>query len=198
MTCVMLTGNIFSQSVKENDLPDALVWFGLDFSRIKLIGTSVDFPDLEKITSHYFKSWNNLMISEQRKYNLKKAYNVDSVYYDVKRTIERSRKNNSKDILTINKQTLTEDDVKAIINDCSTDSDIKTGLIYVVESFNKIDREGTVLVTFFNIKTKEIILMKRVVGKPKGFGLRNYWIGAIYKILKKSGFKYKQWMAERN
>jgi hypothetical protein len=106
--------------------------------------------------------------------------------------------NDPEDMLTLKKQTLSEDVVKEIINDCSTESDIETGVIYIVESLNKIDKEATVLVTFFNIKTKEIILLKRVTGTPKGYGFRNYWINAIYKVLKKSGFKYKQWMAEKN
>jgi hypothetical protein len=198
MTCVILTGTVFGQNVKENNLPDALVWFGLDYSHTKLIGTSVDFSDIESIRSKYFRSWNDLIISENRKFNIKKAYNVSTLEYEIDGTVERSMQNDPENMLTLKKQTLSEDVVKEIINDCSTESDIETGVIYIVESLNKIDRKATVLVTFFNIKTKEIVLLKRVTGTPKGYGFRNYWINAIYKVLKKSGFKYKQWMVEKN
>jgi len=57
----------FSQSLNKSEIPDTLVWFGLDFSRAKLVGTSDDFTDINKITSLHFQSMNDVIITENKK-----------------------------------------------------------------------------------------------------------------------------------
>jgi hypothetical protein len=48
-----------------------------------------------------------------------------------------------------------------------------------VESLNKLIEEGSFWVTFVNMGTKEVLLTERVVSPPSGFGMRNFWAGAI-------------------
>jgi len=190
LVCFIMAEGAFSQNLNNSEIPNSLVWFGLDFSHTKLVGTSKDFSDLDKIISYYFKSWNDLIIIENKKYDLKKAYHVKDVKYDIEPAIKRSQQNSSKDILVLNSQSLTKADIKAIINDCSFKGNSKTGLIYIVESLNKIEKKATVVVTIFDIKTKEIIFQKRISGNARGFGFRNYWMGSFYDILKRSGESY--------
>ena len=54
----------------------------------------------------------------------------------------------------------------------------------VVESFDKLNLQGSMYFTFFDLSTREIILSEKMDGKPGGFGLRNFWAGAIYSNLK--------------
>jgi hypothetical protein len=58
------------------------------------------------------------------------------------------------------------------------------GVMFNVESFSKADEEGSVWVTFINLGTKEVFFSERVTGKPGGFGMRNFWGGAIYSMMK--------------
>ena len=44
-----------------------VIWFGLDFTQAKLIG-SEGFNDPVAIKEDYFRKWNHLMISEGDKY----------------------------------------------------------------------------------------------------------------------------------
>ncbi len=194
LVCFLMVGNTFGQNMNKSEISDTLVWFGLDFSHAKLVGTSIDFSDVHKITSYYFERMNEVMVTENEKYDFKKAYHVQNVEYNIKPAIERSRQNNSPDILTLkNPQPLTKANVKAIIKDCSFNSSSKTGLIYIVESLNKLEKKATVLVVFFDIKTKKILFSERMSGAPSGFGFRNYWLGAFYHVLKKSSKSYKEW-----
>ena len=36
----------------------------------------------------------------------------------------------------------------------------------------------------FDIASREVIMHKMVAGEARGFGLRNYWAGSIYDIIK--------------
>jgi hypothetical protein len=58
------------------------------------------------------------------------------------------------------------------------------GLMIVVESFDKLNSQGSMYFTFFDLASREIILSEKMTGKPGGFGIRNFWAGAIYDNLK--------------
>jgi hypothetical protein len=49
-------------------------------------------------------------------------------------------------------------------------------------------------VTFIDMKTRQILFTERMVAEPGGFGLRNYWAGAIKGVLEKMRKKeYEMW-----
>lgn len=64
-------------------------------------------------------------------------------------------------------------------------------VVYVVESLNKTALEAMVNVVFFDISTRAILWTKRYSAPPRGFGLRNYWAYAFYKIMQTSGKDYQ-------
>jgi hypothetical protein len=54
--------------------------------------------------------------------------------------------------------------------------------------------EGAFFVTFINMNTKEVLFTERMTGEPGGFGLRNYWAGSVYNILKRiKSTEYRSW-----
>ena len=62
--------------------------------------------------------------------------------------------------------------------------------MFIAESLNKIDTEAYFHVVIINIDSKEVLLSERLRGQPSGFGIRNYWAGAIYEILKNIDSRY--------
>ena len=50
--------------------PDEVVWYGLDYSLVKFIGMSQDFNDIDRIQSFFFRNWNELILTETKKYDL--------------------------------------------------------------------------------------------------------------------------------
>jgi hypothetical protein len=53
-------------------------FYGLDFSKIKMIG-SEGFTNPTDIVDRFFFEWNNMMFDEKSKYNVKKVFNKDIV-----------------------------------------------------------------------------------------------------------------------
>lgn len=168
-------------------------WLGLDFSNAKLIG-SEGFTDPQKIRDRHFNEWNNLILKESQKYNLEKAFRAnfilaqDYAFYDS----NMQPKINS---LVINKShELDEDDIRAIVNNYTINDNAEIALAFIIESFDKRTVQATIWVTVIDAKTNKIILTERMTGKPRGFGFKNYWAGAIHDIIKQiTKTKYKEW-----
>jgi hypothetical protein len=71
------------------------------------------------------------------------------------------------------------------------------GLSFIIESFDKPNARASLWVVFFDIESKKILLSKHCVGKPVGFGIRNYWAGAIRHIMNEIRYcKYRKWNKE--
>ena len=61
------------------------------------------------------------------------------------------------------------------------------GLVLVATTLDKGNGLGYYTAVLFDPATHEIITQMDMVGKPGGFGLRNYWAGSVYNALKKQG-----------
>ena len=66
-----------------------IVWCGFDFSKVKLIG-SEGFTNPYEIKNHFFESWNNLVLNESEKYDIKKFYGKDKQVNDLSVVEERN------------------------------------------------------------------------------------------------------------
>ncbi len=167
------------------DIP--VTWLGLDFTSTKLIG------DRERLGSEsdvrrLLDAWNDLILAEQDK-------------FDVAKAIGRAKVEN---VIDVTKEHNAELDVMGMFSDNEGDylhikvSDVEEiiagydfkdlsgiGLMFNVESFNKINVEGSVWITFINLGTKEVLFTERLVAPPSGMGMRNYWAGCLYEIITK-------------
>ena len=82
--------------------------------------------------------------------------------------------------------------VQGIIDSYRVPDDMQgVGLVFIAESYSKPNVKGAYYVTFFDISTKKVLITERMLGKPSGFGLRNYWAGSYNNVLKVIGKKYK-------
>jgi hypothetical protein len=169
-------------------------WLGLDFSNTKLLG-SEGFNDPKKIIDHYFIAWNQLIFDEGDKYNVKGAFKLKQLYtedsyFDLHNSNVKLNK-----IFADRSYSISESDINNIVKNYNF-SNIKQKicLVFIVERLDKPKEQAVIWVTLINSRTNEIILTERMIGKPGGFGFRNYWAGAVYDIIKQiKKKKYKQW-----
>lgn len=183
----------FSQITEENFQKAEVVWYGLDFSKAKLIG-SEGFENPELIRNDFFEKWNVIIINEADKYDLKGAFRKSDLKFDLE-MIEDFNRDVAFQELVVNKSyTITKDDVSAAVKKYKTDQKSGYGIVFVVESFDKISEKAAVWVTIFDASNKKVLIAEKMEAEPSGFGLRNYWSGAIYEIIKDiKEIKYKSW-----
>jgi hypothetical protein len=120
-------------SAKAQETND-ITWFGLDFSKAKMLG-SVGFTNPSQIQSYYLNQWNAIMIAEMDKYSISKYYAKPNV----KVNLDKCKANNNKVIastlVTDKTHSISEADVETIIKHYKSKEG--EGLLYVVESFDK-------------------------------------------------------------
>lgn len=172
-----------------------LTFLGLDFTQAKYVGR-VGFTDPAAIQNQYIASWNNLIEMEPKKFSLQKAFELPDDQYasKVEDMIKFNKAANVADNITEDEAMLTEDQVKKSVSKYALSEKDGVGLVYVVESLSKTAEKMTVWATFIDLSTKKVLYTEKVEGKAAGFGFRNYWAGAVYKINQAIDSKlYKKW-----
>jgi hypothetical protein len=173
---------------------DSIIWYGLDFSKTKMVGPGFNNPtDIKK---NFFRTWNNLIIYEPDKFNL--WYFFDKSYVDFKLdpATKRNLSIDENNMVSYNSSyaPLEETEIANIINEYDFETTKGYGVLLIVESFNNYDKKGYFDLVFIDLKTKSIILSKKISGTVHGVGFRNYWAGAIYGAL--FNFPYIKWKKE--
>ncbi len=182
-----------AQSVEDVFTSDEVVWFGLDFSEAKMIGPE-GFSDPFQIVNRVYRSWNNLIINEPNRYNIKQSFRKRTVHNDLSVVTPRNTQVDPDELVLEAWETheLSEEIVQNIISEYETDHS-GLGLVFIIESFNKATEIGTMYVTFFDIESKKVLLTKKMQGETGGFGFRNHWARTIRNVIEESGDLYPDW-----
>ncbi|MDH5367706.1 MAG: hypothetical protein OEW67_12000 [Cyclobacteriaceae bacterium] len=167
------------------------IWLGIDFTGAKMIGSSY-FLDPQMIKSEMFDKWNDLMIKEINKFNLQEFYDKRTRYNDLLPVKKRNEYVNAETLVTDEDYILSKKDVASI---CSTYTNLQRdkglGILYVVESFDKIKNIANIYVVFLDLENASPLYVKKYASAPGGAGLRNFWAGSIHRTMIVSGEDYR-------
>lgn len=171
-----------AQDYKNHATP--VTWLGIDCSHMKFL--KADESTTESDLQHkYFRGWNDLMIQEKDKFDLAKATGHTTIDYDIDE-INSMNENAAGPFMTNNNSDLhkfSESDIASFVKNYKI-SKSGVGLVFIVESFSKNNEEANIWVTYIDMSTKAVLKTVRMTEEPGGFGFRNYWAGAINKVLK--------------
>ena len=199
--CLCLSVGLMAQS-EEFGHPkirsaNSVVWFGLDFTQANLVGHD-GFTNPDDIVNRFWDSWNNLMIDEADKYDVPGQFMKSAGKHDLTTVRERNATIGAEGLVKDAPHEISKADVEAVVATySSTEYPEGVGILYVVENFNKPKEEATIWVTAFDIASHEVLKTKRFRGEPRGFGLRNYWAGAILDVMEQMGKDYKRWLKNK-
>lgn len=184
--------SLYSQGIAQIKQAKEIVWFGLDFTKAKMIGTeAVDFTNPEQIVNHYFEAWNALIVSEPKKYNLELAVNSD-IKYRIESVKEFNKQIEPKGLVTLDRNVLSEGDLQDIAKKYS-DGTKGVGMLFAIENFNKLETKGNMYVVFFDIETGNVLHANLLTGVTGGFGFRNFWATTVYNSIKVLKKNYRKW-----
>ena len=187
------TLGVFAQfTAKDVFSSKTIVWYGLNFSEAKMVGQfdqamGAGPASGSDIKNKWIPQWNSLIMTEQKNFKIKEAFQKDEVFYDITPTEKQNQNINSDDLMSFNSYTFkdAQKTAKEIVSKLKGGEKTEgIGVTFIVESFNKSMDEAVVYVTVFDIKTKNILILERLVGKPMGIGLRNFWAGAMKHVIK--------------
>lgn len=169
-------------------------WYGLDFTKTKMIGFGDESP--HKIKDEYFKAWNEVTIDM----DLAKTFQKNSAWKDplpiskqnVVRETESMKSTEDSDMTP----EMIADRIKTISVGSKKDG---LGVIFIVQSFNKTAGIATVHVTFFDIATRSVLWLRKMTGKAGGGDTKKTWSVAMRDIFNQIEKKeFKAWKLEAN
>jgi hypothetical protein len=168
-------------------------FYGLDFSKSKMVG-SEGFSNPTDIVDRFFFEWNNLLLDEKSKYNVKTAFNKDVIDYDFSIVSEKNKTVKPSELVTNSSYGIDEKVVEQQVKSYNVKGK-GLGIVIIVEKFDKTNDLATVWATYFDKSNKKILLTRKVIGKPSGFGLKSYWANAIGRIMENCRGYAKSWEA---
>ncbi len=203
LTGLLLAITITAFAQSKEDVFDGnknVTWLGLDFSDYKFIGEATQFADAGEVSNSdlrdkFFPAWNNLFLTEKDKYEVADAIGRTEVDYAIDVTNNSNSK--IKSGFTSSDESeyhrLKEADISNIVRSYNYDGNKGIGMMFIVESMSKEQKQSSIWVTFINMDSKKVIFTERVDAKAGGFGFRNYWAKSFFNAIKATEDNWKKW-----
>jgi hypothetical protein len=176
-------------------------YLGIDFTLTKLINDVASNPTV--IVTQQFNGINFLIVKENKKYDIQKAYKCTNWIVDLKSVEARNLKVDPDSLMSSNDADLTRlsaSDIEKLVANFDYRNHKGYGILLIVEGLDKTKKMSTIWFTLINMDTKKVLTTERVDGKlGSGFGFRNYWSSSIKNAIGNVESKnYRQWQAAAN
>jgi hypothetical protein len=177
-------------------------WLGVDFSHAKFIG---DFSQAfgigkvspSKMKNDYFPAWNRLILDEREKYDIGVMVKKSNIFYDIDMIMSLNSKTPTEDIESYNNPNYPSEDVAKFVERYNVEAKKGIGLVFLVESINKAEKEATMWFLAITMPQKEILVQERLVGNPSGMGVKNYWAGSFRNVIQQiRESKFDSWKSK--
>ena len=172
-----------------------LVWCGLDYSQVKMIGT-MDFRQPNQIFPGTLLEWNGLFMKEM----LPKLEAMSpSVESDLHAVEDRNQKASASQIERedgtraekVDPTDITATKIADIVISYKLKHDSGVGLVFIMDRLVKAQEVGCLYVVFFDIGSRKVLHSERIVAPAGGYGFRNYWFRPIKTAVEKLPKIYK-------
>ena len=191
----------YSQTAEDLFKPGKLRWLGIDYSHVKLIGDFSQFmgageTTLASVRNTYFPAWNQLLVEEPEKYDLKSMLRKDDILFDLDMITAINAKTPFETMEANKTPIYTKDDIQKFVRNYNTRENTGIAAMFVAESMNKFLNEAYFHFIVIRLSDNEILIHQRLRGEPMGVGIRNYWAGAYLKVMHTiQKTYYPQWKA---
>jgi hypothetical protein len=181
MTMIGLTCGLTARA----DDADSLVWCGLDYSKVKMIGT-MDFREPDQIFPAMLDAWNNLYMQEMIPL-MEKERVAPTIKSDVKAVTERNAKASANQVQhedgtsdeMVKPSHITDADVAKIVASYDLKESSGTGLVFIMDRLVKAQQMECYYIVFFDIGSRKVLHSERIVAKAGGIGFRNFWFRPV-------------------
>ncbi len=192
---VLTQGQSLSASSFFNSEAISATYLGIDFTLAKLINDEESNAKVIQLTQ--FNGINDLIVKENKKYDVQDAYHRTNWTVDVKEVESRNDKVNPDQLKSSNESDLTRlntEDINNLVKNFNYGALKGYGVLLVMEGMSKPGKLATIWFTLIDMDSKKVLTTARVEGKlGSGFGFRNYWASAIKNAISKAKKDYDQW-----
>jgi len=160
-----------------------VTWLGIDFSKATFTKKGFDMPN--DVLQLYCNEWNALIISDQKKYDIRVAFRKPIVHFDLSFVKKQNKLHKGdtpiRDVVRI-ENLLDENIISHYIRLIPLPALSKYAILFMVESFDNTIKKGSVWVVVFHSNTKELVLCEEFKETPSGFNTKSYWARVFYNM----------------
>jgi hypothetical protein len=176
-----------------------IVWTGVDFTKVKVVGETGTVSPIEMLS--LFDKINEVIISEPKKYNFTEALTKKTVEFDLSGVTKANSKINADDLIsmssTVDESAVTEAYIAQSVKSYALDTKEGIGLSIFMKVLDKPKVSASMILAFYDIKTRKVLFTESMSGKAQGFGFRNYWAYSVYDVLRQIKLtQYKSWKSK--
>jgi hypothetical protein len=186
------TGKTYAQ---QGAAAEPLVWCGLDYSMVKMIGT-LDFRQPDQIFPEMLTEWNGLFMKEMLPQLERMAKSVKT---DLEAVASRNAKATAKQIEhedgtkeeKVTPSHITEANIAEAVRSYKLKNDTGLGLVFIMDRLVKAQETGCLHVVFFDIGSRKVVRSERICTGAGGIGFRNYWFRPVKNAVNQLPKMYK-------
>ena len=195
--------SLFSQTIADffNNKAE-VTWLGIDFSHVRLVGEFTQFKDAgpmdpAEIRDRYFPSWNSLVLNEPDKYDVKGMFKLNQMKISIDMIQKLNAETQPQNMKAYEAPQYSCDEMRKYVRNYTPEAVQGLGIVFVAEVLNKTIDMGSFFIIVLDMKTKDILLCEKMSGKASGIGVRNFWAGSIYNIIKEvKKSEYNKWKTD--
>lgn len=177
---MFINERLFNDFLNQRDI----LWTGINFSKAKFTRQGLNFS--QEMLQRSFVEWNILVISDQKKYDIRMSFRKPIMQYDLSQVSRLNKETKAPSVVVSHigvKDMLEEEDVMSMCAGNTWNTDIQYALTFIVESFNAITKNAAIWVVIYHTATSEVALCEKFIKTPGGLGVRNYWARTFYNLL---------------
>lgn len=177
---MFLDEKLFTEFLSDKEI----LWLGIDFSKAKF--TKKGFDISQDSLRQLFNEWNLLIISDQKKYDIRLSFRKPIMSYDLSALSKKNRSLRLSGILREHihlNDLLDEERIQQYTSTIEMPRQHRFALLFIVESFDAVSKTGSVWVTVAETATRQTVLCEKFIKLPSGFGTKNYWGRIFYNTL---------------
>jgi hypothetical protein len=158
-----------------------LYWYGLDFSNLKFTDEKSTNGDLVKKV--YCPGWLDFFYSAYSKNRISGALKRDDILFVHEQfQADQINKIRTNEICDFNQNNFNRNQIASVVEDYDLPPDHDgVGFAIIVENFTKIYHTGSYYMTFFDIKTRELLWVYKIIMNSGGHGYIEHWGNPTYK-----------------
>jgi hypothetical protein len=189
MTVMLLSLASLAVSRAEDVSSRTLVWCGLDYSKVKMIGTE-DFRRPDQIFPNMLSSWNGLFMKEMEPHLEAMAKGVESDLHAVEALNEKASpsqivREDGTANETVKPSDIKDSDIADAVRGYQLKHEQGLGLVFIMDRLVKAQQTGCLYVVFFDIASRKVLYSERLCEKAGGAGFRNYWFRPVKAAVEK-------------
>lgn len=180
----------YSQSLKDiyTSKEANPTWLGVDYSNAKFIGEFSSFDkeseeDMAQLRDEYFDAWNQLILEEPDKFEFEKMLRQKEVKRDIDMIMDVNFNADPSQMNAKRCPRFSRRDIQDIVEGYAFE-DTGIGIVFIATCLNKKEEYASYYYILVDMSSGKILEQKKYKGEPSGFGLRNYWAGTVYQVMK--------------